>query len=97
MGQRVNTIPIQYYFIVWEEGIQDRNGIDSEMTAPLHLGCLGWLSCPLTEVGNIDPLPFPRRYPDPEHARLHRAPFPFARWGGIGSAALSDRRSLQQS
>jgi hypothetical protein len=30
MGQQLNTIPIQYYFIDWAGRIQDRNGIDSE-------------------------------------------------------------------
>jgi hypothetical protein len=32
MGQQLNTIPIQYYFIEDGRRIQDRNGIDSEMT-----------------------------------------------------------------
>jgi hypothetical protein len=30
ISQELNTIPIQYYFIDWAGGIQDRNGIDSE-------------------------------------------------------------------
>jgi hypothetical protein len=31
MGQQLDTIPIQYYFIGWKGGIQDRSGLDSEM------------------------------------------------------------------
>jgi hypothetical protein len=58
MGQQLNTIPIQYYFIGWKGGIQDRSGLDSEMAEMAVF--LDWdlIICPII-------LPSSTRHPDP--------------------------------